>query len=211
MYSGTSEVSPGMRWLSGSGNAISANLTEGNSQQLAWGSFCTTEPGYSRDRGAETLTLWCCPFILIRSAERSTEVMNEMKRVDGDWAFAVQEVRAFKGSLNMSDSKQCGNKSADIKKEYGYKGRRGCRACVHGRQLPARQTTLVFRSPQIAKGLKAGRLLMVRVVYAWPVLALLRWWWMLWVTWCWARGNIVLNMSYSFDDYSWTAWPLTFF
>lgn len=127
----------------------------------------------------------CCPFIVIRSAKRSAEVMNDMKKVHGDWAFTVQEVKAFKGSLKKSGSKltEFGNKSIALAEEYGYKSPHGHRAHLHGRQscwqLPGRQTTLVSHSPLITKYLKSGRVLMVSIVYAWPVLAVLRCWWTL--------------------------------
>lgn len=50
--------------------------------------------------------------------------MGDRKRVDGDWAFTVQEVRAFEGSLKKSGSKlrECDNKSIDVMKEYGCRG-----------------------------------------------------------------------------------------
>lgn len=154
----------------------------------------------------------CCPFILIRSAKRPTEVVDDMKRVDGDLTVHnARRKQASKESLKKSDSKltECGNQPIDVTQEYGYKSWHGCRARIHGRQscwwLPA-----ILRSPLISKYLEVVRVLMASIVCAWPVLALLGCWWTLWETGCGARGILALNRSCNFDDYSWTVWPLSF-
>lgn len=45
--------------------------------------------------------------------------MDDVKRVNGDWAVTVQEVRAFKGSLKELCSKltECGKKSIEVTKD----------------------------------------------------------------------------------------------
>lgn len=68
-----------MRCFSGFGDAVSTNPTKGDSHQLHEGPSVPLNLSIAEISRAET-----CPFILIRSAKRSTEVMGDMKRVDGD-------------------------------------------------------------------------------------------------------------------------------